>query len=257
MLGTVSKAGRVLDLFTPALPEWGVSEVACQLQVSKSSAHALLSTLNEIGLVRRLPDGRYRLGWRILELNRSLLQSTDFLSGSTGRMQLLADQLQATIHVAAVRDHSVLYLEKIRGAHSPDIGFSAVGLSAPAHCTALGKVLLASSDDAYTDAVIERYGLARRTPETITSLPRLRTELDAIRLRGWGLDREEAVTRVCCVAAPVRDAHGGVQAAISISLSTSQYRRNPEGVRRSVQKTAAWIGRAAYRTEPLMSGDVR
>jgi DNA-binding IclR family transcriptional regulator len=66
MLGSVSRACRVLGLFTTDSPEWGVSQVALELGAAKSSVRALLATLAEIGLVRRLPDGRYRLGWRAL-----------------------------------------------------------------------------------------------------------------------------------------------------------------------------------------------
>jgi len=71
MLGSVAKAGRVLSLFDAGSPERGVSEVAAALGIAKSSAHALLVPLGEVGLVRRLADGRYRLGRRILELSRT------------------------------------------------------------------------------------------------------------------------------------------------------------------------------------------
>ena len=67
MLGTVSQASDVIALFTADHPEWGVSQVAGRMELAKSSAHALLSTLAEIGPVRRTASGRYRLGWRVFE----------------------------------------------------------------------------------------------------------------------------------------------------------------------------------------------
>jgi DNA-binding IclR family transcriptional regulator len=79
VLGTVSKAGDVLKLFTAADPERGVSEVAQRMRLPKSSAHALLATLAETGLVRRTNTGRYHLGWRVVELHQALVSSTEFL----------------------------------------------------------------------------------------------------------------------------------------------------------------------------------
>jgi len=119
MLGSVAKAGRVLDLFTADAPEWGVSEVAGALGIAKSSAHALLTTLDGIGLVRRSVEGRYRLGWRILELNRTLRHGTDFLGPHRVRLRHLADGLRGTVHVGALQGREVIYLDKITGARGP------------------------------------------------------------------------------------------------------------------------------------------
>ncbi|MGW4334076.1 IclR family transcriptional regulator [Rhodococcus koreensis] len=256
MLGTVSKAGKVLGLFTSGLPEWGVSEVASELHIPKSSAHALLSTLNQIGLVRRIPDGRYRLGWRILELNRTLLESTDFLGAARSRTQQIADQLNATIHIAALREHDVIYLDKVTGCRRPEFTASAVGLAAPAHCTALGKVLLANLDEGQADALVERHGLTRCTSRTITSKPQLRAELGAVRLRGCSYDLEESASKICCVAAPIRDTQGVVQAAISISAPASQFRQHPVVLRRSVQRAAMGISRSLFTSEHAVAGAV-
>ncbi|WP_432013605.1 IclR family transcriptional regulator [Streptomyces cucumeris] len=244
MLGTISKASRVLDLFTAASPEWGVSEVAAHLQVAKSSAHDLLATLTEIGLLRRLPDGRYRLGWRIPELNHALLEGTDFLRVARTHTQRLADQLRATIHVAALREHHVIYLDKAVGWRTADFTTTDVGLAAPMHCTALGKVLLAALDVEAADALIDRNGLSRHTPRTITSSTRLREELLAIRGRGSGYDFEEAYSRVCCVAAPIRDSKGQVQAAVSASVPLRYFQTHQDLLKRGVQAVAANISLA-------------
>ncbi|MGW4340712.1 IclR family transcriptional regulator [Rhodococcus koreensis] len=245
MLGTVTKAGKVLDLFTATSPEWGVREVADRLQIPKSSAHALLATLSDIGLVRRLAEGRYRLGWRIVELNRTLIDSTDLLTAARPQLGYLADQLRATVQVAALREDAVIVLDKIVGAGISDFSASAVGRAAPIHCSALGKVLLAHLDVCRVDTIVERHGLEKRTTRTITSSSRFRAELEAVRLRGCGYDIEESTGRQCCVAAPVRDAEGDVYAAISITLPLHPFRRNPEMVRRAVQRAAARVSKSS------------
>lgn len=217
-----------MDLFGPETPEWGVSETAAQLNVAKSSAHELLSTLAEIGLLRRVPHGRYRLGWRIASLNHALIESSGFRERAGTYMQNLAERFQKTLHLAVLVDHEIVYLGKYSGPRSAPIPESAVGASMDAHCTGVGKVLLAFADGVTAEEVAARHGLQRRTRHTITSVPALRAELDAIRTRGFAFDLEEAVSDLCCAAAPIRDRHGAVHAALSISVPNSQFRLNPE-----------------------------
>lgn len=243
MLGSVSKAGRVLDLFTSGAPEWGVSEVAAALGIAKSSAHALLTTLDDIGLVRRLADGRYRLGWRILELNRTLRHSTDFLGLYRSRLQQVAERLQATVHLGALRGREVIYLDKIVGSRAPVIAESGVGLAMPVHCTALGKVLLASFGPVDTDAMLDLHGMPRRTANTVTDAAHLQDELARIRLLGFGYDLEEAVSALCCVAAPLRDRRGDVEAAISLTLPAAQFQNSQQQIRATVRSAAEAISR--------------
>lgn len=243
MLGSVSKAGRVLDLFTPEDPEWGVSEVAGALGIAKSSAHALLATLDDIGLVRRLVDGRYRLGWRILELNRTLRHNTDFLGPHRVRLREIAGNLHGTVHVGALHGREVIYLDKVAGARGPVITESGIGLAMPAHCTGLGKVLLAALDPVDADAVLALHGLPRRTAATITDAARLRDELERIRRSGYAYDLEESVPALCCVAAPIRDRRGDVEAAISLTVPAGVLRDRVQQVRTAVRTAAEAISR--------------
>lgn len=76
-LQTVQKIGPVLDLFTVRRPEWGVTEVAAEIGVPRSSAHALLASLVDIGLLQCRSRGRYRIGWRVVELNQTLQGTVD------------------------------------------------------------------------------------------------------------------------------------------------------------------------------------
>lgn len=251
MLGTLAKAGMVLDLFTPQAPEWGVSEVAAELGVPKSSAHALLSTLNTIGLVRRLDRGRYRLGWRAVELHRVLQDTTDFLDYiSHARIQGIADSLRVTMHIAAMRNGcEVIYLKKVIGADSPDITDSKVGLSAWAHCTAIGKVLLSYLDDDEIERAVAKFGLARLTGGTATSLAAVQSEAALTRPRGYAYDREEAALGVSCVAAPIRDVNGNVQAAMSITVPALRFSREHLRLRYCVQNAAMRLGAGSQREQ--------
>ncbi|WP_033287613.1 IclR family transcriptional regulator [Amycolatopsis jejuensis] len=254
MLGTVCKAGDVMNLFTPGTPEWGVSEVAERMHVPKSSAHALLSTLVEIGLIRRTGSGRYRLGWRVFELHRTLVSTTDFLGPSRAVLAAFADAARVTVHVAAVRTRDVVYVDKITGAGAPTLSVSGVGLVVPAHSTAVGKVLLADRPAGYAGAVAEEHGLPRSTTHTTTSLAVLKDELAQVVQQGWAHDRGETVPGVCCVAVPIRDADGFVQAAVSATMPERQFQRLEQPIRRRLQRAATLVTRQACLTATAIDG---
>lgn len=243
MLGTINKAGAVLDLFTAQRPEWGVTEVAERLGTSKASAHALLSTLVDIGLMRRTSDNRYRLGWRLLALSRVLVDSIDFRASARRRMRHLAGRYGGTLHLAVLDDGQVLYLEKAQGPGTGTIVETAVGARMDPHCSAVGKVLLAAGGVDEAHELVERTGMARHTRRTITSPQELDRELLAVLSRGYAHDAEEGLEGVCCVAAPIYDRHRAVQAAISVSVSPEAFRRAGDGYRRMVLTTAADVSR--------------
>ncbi len=90
MLSTLGKSSQVLELFSVAHPERGVSEVADVLGIPKTSAHSLLATLAAVGLLRRTEGSRYRLGWKLLRLRQSLLESTRLRQEARPAMEQLA-----------------------------------------------------------------------------------------------------------------------------------------------------------------------
>jgi DNA-binding IclR family transcriptional regulator len=100
MLQTIQKIGPVLDLFTAQRPDWGVTEVADAVGAPRSSAHALLTSLAETGLLQCRARGRYRLGWRVVELNEALRASVDLRAVAYPVLRRLADQYGETVHLA-------------------------------------------------------------------------------------------------------------------------------------------------------------
>jgi DNA-binding IclR family transcriptional regulator len=228
VLQTVENAGRVIDLFTVAAPEWGVSEASAELGISKSGTHALLSTLADIGLLRRTPESRYRIGWRVLALSRTLTDTTDFLSGVRGVLEGLLQRTGETVHMATLQGGKAIYIDRLEGNHSVRIAVSHVGAALPAHCSGVGKVLLAYRQKPEVDAVIARHGLPKVTGNTITDPDRLHAELAEIRRRGYAWDDEEIVPDVSCVAAPIIGPEGFIAAAVSLSAPTYRFTQRRE-----------------------------
>lgn len=240
MLGTVGKASRVLDLFTRETPEWGVTDTALELQVPRSSAHDLLDTLAQTGLLRRVEGNRYRLGLKLLTLSDAALDSLAVRGHARGVMECLARKLKATVHLATLDGTDVVYLDKVRAEGGPRIAVSGVGRRLPLHCTAVGKALLAHQSPGTISHTLDRLSMEPVTDRTISSVDTLRFELASSRRSGIARDREGSVLGVCCHAAPITEA-GRVTAAISLSVSMAIERQLGERYDEIVRAAAVKI----------------
>ncbi len=263
MLSTVYRAGQVLELFGADHPERSLCEVARLLGVPKSTAHALLQTLCEIGLLRQTANRRYRLGWRILALSHKLLSTTDFRKEARPVMEELAARLGETVHLATLEEDRVVYVDKVRGKHGAQVSITEVGVELPAHCSAVGKVLLAFRPWLEVERFVTKKGLVAFTRNTITDLDRLRQELEVVRARGWAYDLEEAMEGLCCVAAPIRDYTGSVVAAMSLSVPAARFYPRKQEFQRAIlaacQEVSERLGYMALEhvTRPRRNGPKR
>jgi DNA-binding IclR family transcriptional regulator len=185
----------------------------------KPTVLRLIRNLERIGLVERVPrTDRYRLGLRCIELGQAYLEQVDFRREALPVMERLRDTYNETVHLAVLDEHlRVIYLDKLNGTQAIGIMKSAVGKSAPAYCTGLGKALLGARDDDPAGRLASAGELVAKTPNTIWDLDDLRVELERIRERGYALDLEEHEPGVRCVAATINDADGKVVAALSIA----------------------------------------
>ncbi|MBV6756588.1 MULTISPECIES: IclR family transcriptional regulator [Rhodococcus] len=222
-LQTVQKIGPVLDLFTATRPEWGVSEVAAAIEVPRSSAHALLSSLVDTGLLQCRTRGRYRIGWRVIELGETLRGTVDVRSCAAPVIENLVERYGETSHLAVMERWHVLYVDKVVGTHNITVQGARVGARLDAHCTAVGKVLLAALEEGELRRYLAGRALRRHTPSTITNSGALLDALSVVRSSGCAYDLGEAVSEVHCVAAPVRDDMGSVVAAVSMSVPVTRF----------------------------------
>ncbi len=241
MLNTVSKVGKVLDLFSFKQPEWGVSEVAKALHLPKSTASDIMTSLTEQRLLTRVQGGRYRLGWRLFELSQVLLENTEFCIEARLVMQELVERWGETTHLAVLDGAQVLYVEKLQATPAVQILLSRVGGRLPAHCSAVGKVLLSHQEQYRVPQLLEDLNLLAFTPNTITTLDKLTQELEEVQRRGYAYDYEEVALGLCCIAAPIRDLDGKVIAAISLSVPTQRFYPQQENYATIILKSAQRI----------------
>jgi DNA-binding IclR family transcriptional regulator len=220
---TITKAGRVLDLFSIERPEWGVSEVAQALKYSKSSISELMSALAKQGLLRQTGERRYRLGWRVMALSQILLETTEFRTEAWRAMEHLVSLTGETVHLAALEANQVIYLDKLQGTRAINVNVTYIGARFPAHCSAVGKAILAHLPWERALEILEVQGMKKFTPNTITTPEELRGELQRVREQGYAYDLEEAELELRCVGAPIRNHSGEVVASMSLAVSAYRF----------------------------------
>jgi DNA-binding IclR family transcriptional regulator len=218
---SVEKALDVL-LHLHAVGTGGVSALARDLALPKSTAHRLLAALGRRGLVDQDAQGRYRPGLRLVALGLGVLDREPLVAAARSCLEAEAAASGETLFLAAARGGRLVVLDKVDGT-----GFlrasPRVGEVVPVHATATGKLYLAFAPDqlAGVDPAPARF-----TGRTVTSSRGLAREIARVRSRGWAENREEWLPGLAVVAAPVRAStrlHGVIAlAAPAVRLSARQ-----------------------------------
>lgn len=241
MLQTVHKVAEVLNLYSVEHPAWSVGEVAKELQFPKSSTSELMSSLASQGILCRVGKGRYQLGWRLFELSQILLETSKFRIEARRVLEELVEEWKETTHLAVLDGAQAVYLEKLQPAPAVKIPISWTGARLPAHCSGVGKVLLAHSEWEDVVKLLEHQGLPKFTSNTITDLNELEIELEKVRRQGYAYDMEETTVGLCCVAAPIRDRNDRVIASASISVPSFRFESNVDEYTAAILKTTQSI----------------
>ncbi|GAA4833812.1 IclR family transcriptional regulator [Saccharopolyspora rosea] len=212
----VERAFDVLELFLDA-DELSAPEITAKLGLPRTTVHELVGTLAERGYLMSADRGRFRLGVRSFQLGAAYADRLDVAREGRHVAEQIAARCRETVHVGVRDGTEVLYVAKVDSSH-PVRMVSAVGARLPAHCTAVGKVLLAALPRAELDALYADRRLTAMTANSTTNRRALRRELDRIARDGVAREYCESNEAVACVAAPVRDHTGAVVAALSISV---------------------------------------
>src|SRR5918993_3451414 len=214
---SVDRALSILEVLART-GEAGVTEIAGQLSVHKSTAFRLMATLESHRLVEQTGDrGRYRLGVGILRLAGATTARLDLVQEARPICRQLAADTGETVNIAVLSESSALYLDQVAGSSALQ-PHNWVGQHIPLHATSNGKVLLSGLNRQQCDAVLSK--LSAYTPLTITTKSKLRAELEQVREQGYALAVDELEVGLTAAAAPIRNAHGDVVASMSVSGPT-------------------------------------
>jgi DNA-binding IclR family transcriptional regulator len=214
----VVRALDLLELVCNADHPVSLAEASARQGLSKPTAHRLLRTLLERGLIAQDPQMKgYRPGLKLFELSSAVLRGMTLRTEALPELRELCQRTNETVHLAVLDDGEVIYIDKEETQQTIRM-FSAIGKRGPAHCTGVGKVLLAHLPAEELRAVLAGKPPRRFTDTTIVTTAALREELALVRRRGYAIDDTEHEADIRCAACPVRDHTGRVIAAISLTV---------------------------------------
>jgi len=196
-----------------------LEELADATSLPKSSVHRTLAALRSRGFAFQQADGRYVAGSELLRVAFDFYDRVDVRVMLQPLLLRLRDELNETVHLGVLEGADVVYLDKLESRHPLRLT-STIGGRNPAHCTAVGKALLAwtyPSEAELRAWIANSRPLARRTPSSITDPAALVKEMARIRADGFARDMEESEVGVRCIAAPVFVGTSRPRAAVSIS----------------------------------------
>src|SRR5215471_3972099 len=191
----------IIDALANARENASLGELAEKVKLHKSTAHRLVSILERHRIVERdTQSGRYRLGLRLFELGSIAMDRFNIRDRAHPYLERLLYETNETVHLCALDSGEVVYLDKMEPVRSVRMA-SRIGRRNPAHCTSVGKAMMAFLPPAETEEILRQHGLKRLTSKSITTPAELTAELKSIRDRGYALDNEENEEGVRCIGA--------------------------------------------------------
>ncbi len=242
VIPNLRNACEILKLLGTTPEGFKAAEIARALRLPVTTTLRIMATLQLQGFVRKV-EGRFELGPVLIHLGNASLAGTEIRTAALPVLQQLTAATEETSHLAIPCDDRALIVA-VQDSPHPLRAASRPGFLAELHCSSTGKCFLAFVHGNRLAEILARHPPVARTPQTLTTLPALRREIEQIRRRGYSVDNEEYHPGVRCIAAPVQASDGTVVAALGITAATVRFPREriPE-LAAVVRAAAADLGR--------------
>jgi len=213
----------VLAAFNPDRPAMTLSEVAAAADLARPTARRLLLTLEELGYIRSR-GGSFTLTPRVMGLGMAYVGSLGLWDIARPHMEDLVGRISESVSMAQLDGSDIVYVARVSVPKIIALQVD-IGTLFPAAQTSKGKVLLAALPPARVPEVLEEPSRSGLPPYIGRSLDQLMEELTEVRARGWAIADEELAPGVRSIAAPVRDGHGIVHSAMSVTVHAAETSR--------------------------------
>ena len=247
LIGSLLHGLEILDMYERDRSVIGIGEMAQQLGLHRSTTSRLAATLAAAGYLEPAGEpGRYRLSGKLAALGELAAAEDQVRRAALPYLQSLVQSLGETGHLGVLEGSEAVTVEVVDGWQTVRM-HSWVGKRSPAHCSSMGKALLAGLGADEIDALYPDARLEARTDHTITDRDELHRHLAGVRERGYAVDCEELEPHLCCVAGPVFDRTGRVVASISVSgpdsrVDAATIPSTADAVRRTAAQISARLG---------------
>lgn len=220
IIAALTKGLRVIEAFDAHHPRLSVSEAAARTGLDRATARRCLLTLLAEGYA--LHDGKYfTLTPRVLRLGMAALATLPLAQIVQPWLDQLSERVGQSASVAIRDETEIVYLARAAQRRVMSIGLMP-GSRLPAHCTSLGRVLLAALPEPQARAIVERSDLAPRTALSLTDPEEIMARVAAAREEGHAIIDQEVEIGLCSIAVPLLDSRGRTVAALNLGMAATQ-----------------------------------
>lgn len=223
---TLGRGLSVLSLFSRDASDLSLTEISKSADLNMTTSLRIASTLVEAGYLRRDPETkRYRPALKVLQLGFAALQSLDVRQVARPPLERLSQETGETVSHAVLDGLEIVYVDRIRNRQIVGVVLG-LGSRLPAHCTSMGKAMLAFLSNEQLSKRLKRARLSACTANSITSVEDLQNDLVKVRERGYAINDQELAMGLRALAAPILGADGRAVAAVNVSGSTETISRS-------------------------------
>jgi DNA-binding IclR family transcriptional regulator len=241
---SVKKAFKILHTIADSPTGLGVSELAKQLKIGKSTVHGITCSLEELGVLVRDPiDKRYNVGYTLLELGRKTYGRIEWREIARTPMERLMEKIGETVFLGIMNGDHITILDVVESHHEMKIT-SPPGTRLPLLAGATGKVFLSLLDEKKAKEIIQKRGLMRYTSKSVTDPKHFLREVEETKARGYAIDDEEYLLGVRAIAAPIQMIPLPPAAIWAVGFTSSLNDQKMEMAIQEIRKVAREIGRA-------------
>lgn len=220
LVQALDRALDIIEKLVQAENGLGVTELSNSTGLHKSTVYRLLATLNYRGYVKKdSMTNRYKVGLKLFEIGSFVLNNLDLRKQVRPYLKKLRKETKETTHLGILDQNEVVYIDKEETSEAIRM-YSKIGRRVAAHCTSLGKILLAFSSAELVNRVIKEGGLSVYTENTITDPVEFKEHLNKVKKQGYAIDNEEQEEGIRCIGGPIFDYKGDIIAAFSIAGPT-------------------------------------
>lgn len=238
---------RILEALSGSCYGMSLAQLCRRLALPRSSTHCLLLTLERQNFVHREYEaGRYVITPRLSALASRAFSGISVSLGALLSLRKLAKVTRLTAHMAVLQNNEVHLVAKVEPAGAERTA-SYVGQRVGAHCSSLGKALIAYLPEEELMRIVQGHPLTRNNENTITSVKALKEELNRVRQLGYALDNEEEELGMRCIGAPMFDSAGRIVAAVSVTGRTAQIHSG------NIAELAVFVKQAALNIAPQLA----
>ena len=233
----LERAFDIMETLARSREPLHLTELAKRTSMSKSTVHRILQTLQHRGYAAKTSEGEYTIGAQLFDTASCRIDSLELQAESKPHLTALQHCLGTNVYLGVLDGPFISIIEKDAIDRSDEV-YTKVGRRYPAHCTSMGKCLLACLSHEELESVLYGFDLEALTPYTITDKHAFMEHLRQVRKQGWALDCEESALDHRCLAAPVLDYRGDAVAVVGVSGTNDDI---PDG---RIEEMAAEVVRA-------------